>query len=63
MADYSRVTGPLVTFNFGTGGRLSIDTVDAFREMAAERNLDDFYASAAAMGSNYGAVAQVGGNT
>ena len=52
------MTGPSVTFNFRTGGGLSIDVTDAFREMAAERNLDDFYASAAAMGSNYGAVAQ-----
>jgi len=62
MADYTRVTGPSVTFNSRTGGGLSIDTIDAFREMAAERNLDDFYASAAAMGLSYGGGAQVRGN-
>ncbi len=55
MADYSRVTGPSGTFNFRTGRGVSIDVTDAFREMAAERNLDNFYASVAAMGSNYGA--------
>ena len=58
MANYNRITGPSVTFSFRTGGGLSIDTIDAFREMAAERNLIDFYSSLAAMGSNYGAVAQ-----
>ena len=60
MSDFDFNRSRNIRIDTDNVGRLSIDSVDTFREIAAGGDRQLFYGFAEAHGSNYGAVASVG---